>query len=166
MTGNRGYSSEFFSHVARIVAAYVGSRKVSYEEIPAVFKKISQGLANLQGPSHDTSRKPLAIKEPFVPIEESIHDEYIVCLEDGKQLQMLKRHLSTVYGMTIDQYRERWSLPPTYPMVAPKYARRRSDIARNIGLGYKSKKGPKLQAVQGDRTTSGQDQIGIIKTSS
>jgi predicted transcriptional regulator len=72
---------------------------------------------------------------PAVPIEDSIKDDYIVCLEDGKKLQMLKRHLNTVYKMSIDEYRERWGLAPDYPVVAPNYARRRSQIAKNTGLG-------------------------------
>ena len=72
---------------------------------------------------------------PAVPIEESVHNEYVVCLEDGKKLQMLKRHLKTVYNMTVDQYKERWGLPMDYPVVAPDYAKRRSAIAKNTGLG-------------------------------
>ena len=78
--------------------------------------------------------------EPAVPIEESIQPDYIVCLEDGKRMKMLKRHLKTSYNMTPDQYRERWSLPANYPMVAPNYAVKRQNIAKTIGLGLNRKK--------------------------
>ncbi len=81
-----------------------------------------------------------ALPEPAVPLEESIKPDYIVCLEDGRQLKMLKRHLKTAYNMTPDQYRERWNLPANYPMVAPNYTKSRSSIAKSIGLGKRSKK--------------------------
>ena len=84
-------------------------------------------------------------RDPAVAIEDSVHDAYIVCLEDGKQLQMLKRHLSTEYGMTLAQYKERWNLPHDYPTVSPSYARRRSAIARNTGLGKTGRKKSKLK---------------------
>ncbi|MBN8095814.1 MucR family transcriptional regulator, partial [Vibrio vulnificus] len=74
---------------------------------------------------------------PAVPIKKSITPEYLICLEDGKRLKMLKRHLQTAYNMTPDQYRERWGLPPDYPMVAPNYAKHRSSLAKKIGLGTK-----------------------------
>lgn len=73
--------------------------------------------------------------EPAVPVENSIHPDYIICLEDGRKLKMLKRHLKTAYNMSPEQYRERWNLPNNYPMVAPNYAKRRSSIAKDIGLG-------------------------------
>jgi predicted transcriptional regulator len=78
--------------------------------------------------------------DPAVPIKKSIHPDYIICLEDGKKLKMLKRHLKTAYNMTPEQYRERWSLAPDYPMVAPNYARQRSRLAKEIGLGTRGRK--------------------------
>ena len=78
-----------------------------------------------------------------MPLEESIKPDYIVCLEDGRQLKMLKRHLKTAYNMTPDQYRERWNLPANYPMVAPNYTKRRSNIAKNIGLGNRKQRSKK-----------------------
>jgi predicted transcriptional regulator len=106
--------------------------------------------------------KPSLGVSPFVPIEDSVHEDYIICLEDGKQLQMLKRHLKTLYSMTLDQYRERWNLPESYPMVAPSYARRRSEIAKNIGLGRGNKKAS-MKMVQGESSTQGQDIVGVVK---
>ena len=87
-----------------------------------------------------------AHKEPAVPINESVHDDYIVCLEDGKKLHMLKRHLGSMYGMTLDQYKERWSLPHDYPTVSPSYARRRSAIAQKTGLGTNGRRKAHLKA--------------------
>jgi predicted transcriptional regulator len=78
--------------------------------------------------------------QPVVPIKKSVTPDHIVCLEDGKKLKMLKRHLKTAYNLTPEQYRERWGLPPDYPMVAPNYAKQRSQLARDLGLGTKSKR--------------------------
>ena len=96
-------------------------------------KKVYDGIQNykLTGALH-----------PAVSIEDSIQDDYIICLEDGKKLQMLKRHLHTVYNMTPEQYRERWNLPSDYPMVAPSYAKRRSSIAKQTGLGVTNRRAP------------------------
>ena len=102
-------------------------------------KKVYDGIQNykLTGPLH-----------PAVAIEDSVQNDHIICLEDGKKLQMLKRHLSTVYNMTPEQYRERWSLPADYPMVAPSYAKRRSTIAKETGLGVTNRRatGPRRVA--------------------
>ena len=134
--------STLLEHTSRIAAAYVASQKTSIEDISHVVSRIFQSLSEISlNPTGTTSRAP---SSPAVPIEDSVHDEYIVCLEDGKQLQMLKRHLSTVYGLTLQQYKDRWDLPHDYPVVSPSYARRRSAIAKNTGLGKTGRKKSKL----------------------
>lgn len=134
--------STLLEHTSRIAAAYVASQKTPIEDISHVVSRIFQSLSEISlNPTGTTSRAPSA---PAVPIEDSVHDEYIVCLEDGKQLQMLKRHLSTVYGLTLQQYKDRWDLPHDYPVVSPSYARRRSAIAKNTGLGKTGRKKSKL----------------------
>ncbi len=134
--------STLLEHTSRIAAAYVASQKTPIEDISHVVSRIFQSLSEISlNPKGTTSRAPSA---PAVPIEDSVHDEYIVCLEDGKQLQMLKRHLSTVYGLTLQQYKDRWDLPHDYPVVSPSYARRRSAIAKNTGLGKTGRKKSKL----------------------
>jgi predicted transcriptional regulator len=96
-----------------------------------------------QGSGVATASRP----QPAVPVKKSIAPEYIVCLEDGKKLKMLKRHLKTKYNMTPDEYRERWGLPPDYPMVAPNYAQQRSELAKKIGLGTTKRRRRKRRGV-------------------
>ena len=107
--------------------------KKPLEDLPTVINKVFHALSVIDSNPHSLTSR--ATKEPAVPINESVHDDYIVCLEDGKKLHMLKRHLGSMYGMTLDQYKERWCLPHDYPTVSPSYARRRSDIAQKTGLG-------------------------------
>ncbi len=122
---------------AQIVSAHVSNNPVEPDALPVLIGEVFRALTELaQGsveapPSAD---KPL----PAVAIRKSVFPDYIICLEDGKKLKMLKRHLKTAYDMTPDAYRQRWSLPPDYPMVAPNYASHRSDLAKKIGLGRKS----------------------------
>ena len=117
---------------AEIVAAYVSNNSLSASELPAVIGKVHAELMSLVAPP-----EPVAELVPAVPVKKSVSDDHIVCLEDGKKLKMLKRHLMSAYGMTPDQYRAKWGLAPDYPMVAPAYARTRQDLARRIGLGRK-----------------------------
>ena len=138
MTDTSTLNSTHLSAVSRIVAAYVTAHKTSIEEISHVISYIYQAFTSLDQNPFMVSK---AQKAPAVPVEESVFDEYIVCLEDGKKLQMLKRHLQTAYGMTLQQYKERWNLPYEYPTVAPNYARRRSSIAQKVGLGKNGRKG-------------------------
>jgi predicted transcriptional regulator len=119
------------AHTAQIVSGHLSANQVAVDDIPALIKKIYQTLASLNGADSDAAEKP----QPAVPIKKSITQDYVICLEDGKKLKMLKRYLKTAYGMTPDQYRERWGLGPDYPMVAPSYAKRRSSLAKEIGLG-------------------------------
>ena len=131
-------TAELLEHTTRIVAAHVANNPIAAAELPSVIATVHQALAAL-GPE-EAAAKP----KPAVPIKQSVKPEYIVCLDDGKKLKMLKRHLKTAYNMTPAEYRERWGLPRDYPMVAPNYAKKRSELAKKIGLGRKP--GPKVKA--------------------
>jgi predicted transcriptional regulator len=125
------------SYVCQIASAYVAAHQTPLENLPVIIRQIYYALSRI-----DTSPtvKYKTNDNPFVPINESVYDDYIICLEDGKKLQLLKRHLNTTYGMTLEHYKERWNLPKDYPTVAPNYAKRRSEIAHSFGLG-KGKRG-------------------------
>ena len=114
--------------VADIVTSYVRATKVASEQVPDIIRQVYRSLERPE----PTAAEPL---QPAVPIRRSVTPEYLVCLEDGRQLKMLKRHLMTAYGMTPAEYRARWGLPKDYPMVAPNYAKHRSALARESGLG-------------------------------
>jgi len=118
---------------ADIVTAYVGKNNLSPNQFPELIRTVYQSLTGAGGgmPAPISSEN----QKPAVSIKKSITDEFIICLEDGKKLKMLKRHLRTVYGMSPEQYRSKWGLPADYPMVAPKYAAQRSMFAKKIGLG-------------------------------
>jgi len=116
-----------------IVAAHVSNNSVSVDDVPALISNVYGALAGLGQAAVVEDKLP----EPAVSIRASIKPDYIACLEDGKKLKMLKRHLMTHYNMTPDQYRARWSLPADYPMVAPNYAEKRRELAKKIGLGRK-----------------------------
>jgi predicted transcriptional regulator len=118
---------------AGIVAAYVSRNAVSTEAVPDIIRTVHQTLEQISrgAPAPQAEERP----KPAVPIGRSVQHDYIVCLEDGKKLKMLKRYLRSRYNMSPDEYRRRWGLPPDYPMVAPAYAARRSDFAKKIGLG-------------------------------
>ncbi len=117
---------------AQIVAAHVSHNTVQHAELPGLIADVHRALTGLGKPAEAAL---VARPEPAVPVKKSVTPEYLVCLEDGKKLKMLKRHLKTAYDMTPEQYRERWGLPPDYPMVAPAYAEHRSSLAKRIGLG-------------------------------
>lgn len=119
---------------ADIVAAYVSRNRVEQQDIPALIRTVHEALGGL---ANSSERQPAAEArpKPAVPISKSVQQDYLVCLEDGKRLKMLKRYLRSRYGMTPEEYRRRWNLPADYPMVAPAYAARRSDFAKQIGLG-------------------------------
>ena len=120
---------------AQIVAAYTGKNAMPGSDLPVLIDQVFQSLAGLATGS--TTSAPEARPEPAVPVKKSVFADHIVCLEDGKKLKMLKRHLMSSYGLTPQAYRERWGLPPDYPMVAPAYAEKRSTLAKSIGLGRK-----------------------------
>jgi predicted transcriptional regulator len=121
--------------VTEIVSAYVSKNEVAAADLPALIKSVHQTLGGIGG-----SPRHAAGKQPAVPVKKSVTPDYIVCLEDGKKLKMLKRYLRSRYGLTPDAYRAKWNLPADYPMTAPNYAARRSDFAKQIGLGRPVKK--------------------------
>ncbi len=124
-------SAELLEHTTRIVAAHVSHNAMPAADLPRLIATVHETLAKLG--TEEAAPRP----EPAVPIKQSVKPEYIVCLDDGKKLKMLKRHLRTAYNMTPDDYRTRWGLPRDYPMVAPNYAKKRSELAKKIGLGRK-----------------------------
>src|SRR6185312_1943234 len=112
-------------------AAYVSNNSLPTQQIGEVISSVYASLRSLDGQQPEAKAEPL---KPAVPIRKSITPDYLICLEDGKKLKMLKRHLRSTYGMTPDDYRTKWSLPADYPMVAPNYAEQRSEFAKKIGL--------------------------------
>lgn len=129
---------------ADIVSAHVSNNSVAVSDLATLIASVHGALANLgQGPQEAEAPK----QEPAVSIRASVKPDYIVCLEDGKKLKMLKRHLNTAFGMTPDDYRAKWGLPKDYPMVAPNYAASRAELAKKIGLGRKpGQKRPRKKA--------------------
>jgi predicted transcriptional regulator len=117
---------------ADIVSAHVAQNTLPATSIPELIRTVYVALGGLGAPTPPVSNEK---QKPAVPVSRSVHQDYIVCLEDGKQLKMLKRYLRSRYNMTPEDYRRKWGLPPDYPMVAPAYAARRSDFAKKIGLG-------------------------------
>ncbi|HQX28025.1 MAG TPA: MucR family transcriptional regulator [Alphaproteobacteria bacterium] len=118
-----------------IVSAYLSNNSTAANDIPSLIEQVFKTLSNVNAEGGALADRP----QPAVPIKKSVNPDYIVCLEDGKKLKMLKRYLKTAYNMTPEQYRERWGLPSDYPMVAPNYARQRSKLAKDIGLGTRSR---------------------------
>lgn len=134
-TQDNDRNSELLGLTTEIVAAHASNNTLSPSELTSLINTVYQALSEVgQGrSSYLSGERP----QPAVPIKKSITDDFIVCLEDGKKLKMLKRHLMSHYKMTPDQYRERWGLPMDYPMTAPNYAKARSKLAKAIGLGSK-----------------------------
>lgn len=120
---------------AEIVAAHVGKNSVPAGDLSDLIKNVHGALVGLASPAIPATTEQAGRPDPAVPISKSVRPDYVVCLEDGRKLKMLKRHLSTAYGMTPAEYRARWGLPADYPMVAPNYAEKRSELAKAIGLG-------------------------------
>jgi predicted transcriptional regulator len=135
MTENTN-SSDLLALTTEIVAAHVSNNTVAVSDLPQLINQVYQSLAGIGKVPVASAERP----QPAVSVKRSVHPDYIVCLEDGKKLKMLKRHLKTAYNMTPDEYRERWSLPLDYPMVAPNYARQRSKLAKEIGLGTRGRR--------------------------
>ncbi|HEX6440922.1 MAG TPA: MucR family transcriptional regulator [Stellaceae bacterium] len=130
-------SQDLLTLTTEIVAAHVSNNTVAVNDLPQLINQIYNSLANIG----TAPASPAARPQPAVTIKKSVQPDYIVCLEDGKKLKMLKRHLKTAYNMTPESYRERWGLPSDYPMVAPNYARQRSRLAKEIGLGTRARRG-------------------------
>ena len=125
-------SDELLKLASEIVAAYVSNNPVPVADLPAMIKSVHATLGVLSGAGHGEA---MTSQKPAVPIKKSVTPEYIICLEDGKKLKMLKRYLRSNYNMTPEEYRAKWGLPADYPMVAPNYAAQRSEFAKKIGLG-------------------------------
>ena len=129
--------SELLALTGEIVAAHLANNAVAPTEVAPLIQSVFDTLSGL------ASDEPTPVElTPAVPIKKSVTDDYIVCLEDGRRLKMLKRHLMTAYDMTPEQYRAKWGLRPDYPMVAPNYAAKRQELARKIGLGRKPRVAP------------------------
>ena len=128
-------TAEVLELTTEIVASYVSNNSVATSDLPGVIQDVYKTLTGLGTQAAQPDRP-----KPAVPVKKSINPDFIVCLEDGKKLKMLKRHLKTAYNMTPEEYRERWGLPADYPMVAPNYAKHRSSLAKKIGLGTKPRK--------------------------
>jgi predicted transcriptional regulator len=132
-------STELLGLTAEIVAAHVSNNSVALADLPNLIQEVYRTLSSVGQPMVKSQPdRP----QPAVPVKKSITPEYLICLEDGKKLKMLKRHLQTSYNLTPEQYRERWGLGPDYPMVAPNYAKHRSSLAKKIGLGTKPRGRP------------------------
>ncbi|MEQ8965453.1 MAG: MucR family transcriptional regulator [Azospirillaceae bacterium] len=127
---------ELMSLTTQIVAAHVGNNTVAVNDLPNLIEQVYRTLSTVGKAGDSQADRP----QPAVPIKKSITPDYLICLEDGKKLKMLKRHLKTAYGMTPEEYRERWGLPSDYPMVAPNYAKQRSRLAKEIGLGTRERR--------------------------
>jgi len=128
---------------AEIVSAYVSKNALAAQQIPDVINTVFSSLTGLTNGTTEVPSEPL---KPAVPVRKSVTAEYIICLEDGKKLKMLKRHLRSTYNMSPDEYRARWGLPADYPMVAPNYAAQRSEFAKRIGLGRGAGRQPRRKA--------------------
>jgi predicted transcriptional regulator len=127
------------SLTADIVSAHVSNNSVAVNDLPTLIENVHNALAGLGKVAEVVPAK----QEPAVSIRSSIKPDYVVCLEDGLKMKMLKRHLMTDHGITPDQYRQKWGLGPDYPMVAPNYAEQRRTLAKKIGLGTKRRRGPR-----------------------
>jgi predicted transcriptional regulator len=132
-------SSDYIELAADIVSAYVSNNSIAASDLPGLINEVHNALLRVTGggvapPVSDGLR-------PAVALKKSVTNDYIVCLEDGKKFKSLKRHLRTQYNMSPEEYREKWSLPPDYPMVAPNYAKARSQLAKQMGLGQQRRRG-------------------------
>jgi predicted transcriptional regulator len=130
-------NGDLLALTTEIVAAHVSNNTVAVGDLAQLINQVYSSLANIgSAPAAPTARP-----QPAVSVKKSIQPDYLICLEDGKKLKMLKRHLKTAYNMTPEGYRERWGLAADYPMVAPNYARQRSRLAKEIGLGTRARRG-------------------------
>lgn len=136
MNEEDGMTETLITLTAEIVSAHVSNNSVAVSDLPLLIQNVHNALTGLS----NIVAEPEVKQEPAVSVRASIKPDYIVCLEDGKKLKMLKRHLMTHYQMTPEQYRAKWNLPADYPMVAPNYAEQRRTLAKKIGLGTKRRK--------------------------
>jgi predicted transcriptional regulator len=134
---NEPAAKNFIDLTATIVSAYVSNNPTPASDIPALIGQIHAALLRV---STGRAELPLEPAKPAVPVKKSMTADYLICLEDGKRFKSLKRHLRTRYSMTPEQYRDKWGLPPDYPMVAPNYAVARSQLAKKMGLGQQRRR--------------------------
>ncbi|MFM8820603.1 MAG: MucR family transcriptional regulator [Phenylobacterium sp.] len=132
--------TEVIEMTADIVSAYVGNNTISAAELPALIQSVHRALAGVSGGADAAEVAP---RDPAVPVRRSITPDFIICLEDGRKFKSLKRHLRTKYNMGPEEYRAKWGLPKDYPMVAPNYAKARSDLAKKMGLGQGGRQAPR-----------------------
>jgi len=132
-----GSDTSFIGLTATIVSAYVSNNQVQAQDLSALINQVHAALTRVSSGQGDLPSEPL---RPAVSVKKSITPEHLVCLEDGKKFKSLKRHLRTQYNMTPEQYRDKWGLPPDYPMVAPNYAAARSQLAKQMGLGQQRRR--------------------------
>ena len=130
---------DFLAHMAQIVAGYAANNKV--DDLPALMRQVYDALVKIDAAKDEPAQNNGL--QPAVPVSKSVMPDYLVCLEDGKKMKMLKRYLKTAYNMTPEDYRAKWNLPEDYPMVAPNYAEKRSHLAKAIGLGTDGNRGRK-----------------------
>jgi predicted transcriptional regulator len=135
--------ADIIEMTAEIVAAYVENNTVPTADLPGLIQSVHRALT---GVTTAPSTVEAAPKEPAVPVRRSITPDHLVCLEDGRKFKSLKRHLRTKYNMSPEEYRSKWALPKDYPMVAPNYAKARSDLAKQMGLGQGGRQAPKAAA--------------------
>jgi len=128
--GKKYMTDDVLGLTAQIVSAHVAKNAVAVDDLPNLIREVYKTLAGV-----NEVAPPEEVSKPAVPVTKSVFPDYIVCLEDGKQMTMLKRHLMTEHSLTVEQYRAKWNLPPNYPMVAPNYAETRSSLAKKMGLG-------------------------------
>lgn len=127
---------ELMELTTEIVSAYIGNNTVAQADLPVLIQQVYTAMASLDEGGAQLKREQL---KPAVPVKKSVTDEYIICLEDGQKFKSLKRHLSTHYNMSPEEYRVKWGLPNDYPMVAPHYAQTRSNLAKQMGLGQRGR---------------------------
>ena len=137
MASGGDHTTSFIKLTANIVSAYVSNNPVPASDIPTLINQIHSALMQVSAGRADVAAEPL---RPAVSIKKSITPDHLVCLEDGKKFKSLRRHLRSQYNMTPEQYREKWGLPPDYPMVAPNYAAARSQLAKQMGLGQQRRR--------------------------
>src|SRR5436309_10256457 len=128
----RAAEDDLLRMTAEVVSAYVSNNTLATGQLADVIQAVYNSLRGLEGQAVEAPVEPL---RPAVPIRKSVTPEFLICLEDGKKLKMLKRHLRSTYNLTPDEYRAKWNLPPDYPMVAPNYVEQRSEFAKKLGLG-------------------------------
>lgn len=135
MSDQSDHGMQLSEMTVQIVSAYVGSNSISWHDLPTLIKSVHSGLLAL---GDSEGMVEAGQKKPAVPVRKSVFQDHIICLEDGKSFKSLKRHLQSHYGLTPEQYRQKWGLPDDYPMVAPDYTQKRSMLAKKMGLGRKA----------------------------